>query len=129
MNTQDLVPILDEIQARKQELVTLNQELEQAAKAYEAIEQKTRNQSLEIRSLYSVLQYCIDYDMDPTQAKLSMRSEHYESGNSASPRGSRLTTLPSAMGVNLMSNCTTAAVPSLSSTKSFWGKMFSSLKN
>lgn len=132
MNTQDLVPLLNEIQTHKKEIQALNQELEQARQAYEAIEQKTMNHSMEIRNLYSVIQYSIEHDMDPLQAKLTMSSDRH------TPAGSYITTLPltnsltslnTNLGAQLMANSTTAYQAPVIKQKSLLNKIFSPLKS
>lgn len=133
MNTQDLVPILDEIQTHKEELNELHQQLDQVRQAYESLEQKSMHVNAEIRHLYAVIQYSIDHDMDPTQAKLTMSSDMLKGVGSLNyriPHSTTLASLNTNLGAQLMNNSITAqptATPYV--PKSLFTRIFTSLKS
>ena len=135
MNTQDLLPILDEIQAHKQTLIILNQELAEVRQNYEALEQKSMNINMEIRELYAVMNYSIDHDMDPTQAKLTMGPHMNKQGGSSLytlPLTSSMTSLNTSSVAAMLANSTTTAYPStvtIAKNKNWFSKLFGGPKS
>lgn len=67
-----LLPLLEEIQAAKQQVQQLEHDLESHADVYHAHIKKVNEAKSQMRYLTTVLDMCLTQNMDPTQAKLTM---------------------------------------------------------